>query len=459
MLFAGAKEWATLRAYEDTLGIDRFIDAIDWGWFFFLTKPIFTVLHFLEGLIGNMGWSIVTLTLLLKALLLPLAWKSYVSMARMKELQPEMAALKERAGDDRQKLQQEMMKLYKEKKVNPAAGCLPILLQIPIFFSLYKVIFVTIDLRHAEWFGVFNDLSAPDPTSMFNLFGLLPVGGPGAGQHAVAGVHRDIADPPGRVDVLPDAPEPRADRTHSANGHDMDAVDLHVHAGLVRIGPCAVLDHEQHDHLHPAIFDHDHARVATRSAGQYRREEKEAELGPWGGGWRISSAIPSRRMGGRRLAAVDLTEGRCLPMDRHWAVAHDAAMLMPGWNPCMNFTRGAKTAALAGDQRGMGRGAPDADPSRPCAADLRPRHAAGAAAFLAWVRPLHDAAARRACEAGQGRARHDRYRFRIRVHPEPCVERRAWRAIGADLGWTAGAPTCGWTGWTPWAERDLMGRP
>ena len=178
MLFAGAKEWTVLRTYERELGIERFIDAIDWGWFFFLTKPIFATLYFIEGLIGNMGWSIIVLTLLIKAILLPLAWKSYVSMAKMKELQPEMLALKERAGDDKQKMQQEMMKLYKEKKVNPAAGCLPILLQIPIFFSLYKVIFVTIDLRHAPWFGVFNDLSAPDPTSIMNLFGLLPWAAP-----------------------------------------------------------------------------------------------------------------------------------------------------------------------------------------------------------------------------------------------------------------------------------------
>ena len=178
MLFAGAKEWTVLRTYERELGIDRFIDAIDWGWFFFLTKPIFATLYFIEGVLGNMGWSIVVLTLLIKAVLLPLAWKSYVGMAKMKELQPEMVALKERVGDDRQKMQMEMMKLYKEKKVNPAAGCLPILLQIPIFFSLYKVIFVTIDLRHAEWFWVFNDLSAPDPTSIFNLFGLLPWAAP-----------------------------------------------------------------------------------------------------------------------------------------------------------------------------------------------------------------------------------------------------------------------------------------
>ena len=173
-MFAGAKEWETIRNYENKNGITGFLDSIDWGWFFFLTKPIFWMLHTLNGFIGNMGWSIIGLTLIIKAILLPLAYKSYVSMARMKELQPEMEALKERAGDDKQKLQKEMMMLYKEKKVNPAAGCLPILMQIPIFFSLYKVIFVTLELRHAEWIGWIRDLSAPDPSSILNLFGLLP---------------------------------------------------------------------------------------------------------------------------------------------------------------------------------------------------------------------------------------------------------------------------------------------
>jgi len=173
-MFAGAKEWETIRNYEADEGIFRFIDSIDWGWFFFLTKPIFAVLHWLNGIIGNMGWSIIGLTLLIKAILFPLAYKSYVSMAKMKELQPEMEKLKERVGDDKQKLQKEMMELYKTKKVNPAAGCLPILLQIPIFFSLYKVIFVTLELRQAPWIGWIRDLSAPDPSSILNLFGLLP---------------------------------------------------------------------------------------------------------------------------------------------------------------------------------------------------------------------------------------------------------------------------------------------
>lgn len=176
-LFSGAKEWATIRAYEKG-GIAGFLDSIDWGWFFFLTKPMFAVLHWLNALIGNMGWAIIGLTILIKIIVFPLAYKSYASMAKMKELQPEMEKLKERVGDDRQKQQKEIMELYKREKVNPAAGCLPILIQIPIFFSLYKVIFVTLELRHAPFFGPFQDLSAPDPTSLINLFGLLPFEGP-----------------------------------------------------------------------------------------------------------------------------------------------------------------------------------------------------------------------------------------------------------------------------------------
>jgi YidC/Oxa1 family membrane protein insertase len=179
-LFAGAKEWETIRSYQKA-GIPGFLDSIDWGWFFFLTKPIFAVLHWLNKIIGNMGLAIIALTFVLKLIVLPLAYKSYVSMARMKELQPEMEALKERAGEDKAKLQKEMMQLYKEKKVNPAAGCLPILIQIPIFFSLYKVIFVTLELRHAPFFGWLQDLSAPDPSSIFNLFGLLPFASPEPG--------------------------------------------------------------------------------------------------------------------------------------------------------------------------------------------------------------------------------------------------------------------------------------
>ncbi|MCT4608477.1 MAG: membrane protein insertase YidC [Pelagimonas sp.] len=196
-LFAGAKEWEAINYYQndpwfwgrifgakvdaDRPQIDRFQDSIDWGWFFYFTKPIFAILHWLNATIGNMGWAIIALTVIIKAAVLPLAFKSYVSMAKMKELQPEMEKIKERAGEDREKLQKEMMALYKKEKVNPAAGCLPILIQIPIFFSLYKVIFVTLELRHAAWLGPFKDLSTPDPTSIFNLFGAFPWAAPEPG--------------------------------------------------------------------------------------------------------------------------------------------------------------------------------------------------------------------------------------------------------------------------------------
>ncbi len=194
--FAGAKEWETISAYENQPGwvsrlfgakidsekaaIPGFIDSIDWGWFFFLTKPIFFILHALHGFLGNMGLAIICLTFLLKLLVLPLAYKSYVSMARMKELQPELEILKAKAGEDKTKLQRDMMALYKEKKVNPAAGCLPIFFQIPIFFSLYKVIYVTIELRQSSFVGWINDLSMPDTSTLFNFFGLLPWATPDA---------------------------------------------------------------------------------------------------------------------------------------------------------------------------------------------------------------------------------------------------------------------------------------
>ncbi|MBV7380567.1 membrane protein insertase YidC [Maritimibacter dapengensis] len=177
-LFAGAKEWDTIREYQNNEGIYRFIDSIDWGMFFFLTKPIFAVLHWLHSFIGNMGWSIIALTFVIKMVLFPLAYRSYVSMAKMKELQPQMEQIRENAGDDKMKVQQEMMELYKREKVNPASGCLPILLQIPIWFSLYKVVFVTLELRHEPWFGWIRDLSAPDPSSILNLFGILPNAAP-----------------------------------------------------------------------------------------------------------------------------------------------------------------------------------------------------------------------------------------------------------------------------------------
>src|SRR5262245_19265082 len=173
-LFAGAKQVTLIEAYKEKLGARQFALLIDWGWFYFITKPLFKLLHWLSQLLGNYGLAILATTVLVKLAFFPLANKSYESMAKMKKLQPEMEKLRERFKDDRVKQQQELMALYKNQKINPMSGCIPIVLQIPVFFALYKVLFVTIDMRHAPFFGWIKDLSAPDPTSLFNLFGLLP---------------------------------------------------------------------------------------------------------------------------------------------------------------------------------------------------------------------------------------------------------------------------------------------
>jgi YidC/Oxa1 family membrane protein insertase len=175
--FAGAKELDLLQSYA-AAGIPLFDYSIDFGWFWFLTKPIFRILLFLEGLLGNFGLAILLFTFFIKLLFFPLANKSYNAMSKMKLLQPEIQKLRERFPDDKARQQQEMMALYKRVGANPLAGCLPIVIQIPVFFSLYKVLFVTIEMRHAPFFGWIRDLSAPDPTSFANLFGLLPFAPP-----------------------------------------------------------------------------------------------------------------------------------------------------------------------------------------------------------------------------------------------------------------------------------------
>jgi YidC/Oxa1 family membrane protein insertase len=173
-VFAGAKEVNTIDSYAELYAIPKFDLLIDWGWFYFLTKPLFFALDYFYRLVGNFGVSILIVTVLIKLVFFPLANKSYVAMSKMKKLAPEMQRIKERYADDRVRQQQAMMEMYKKEKVNPASGCLPILIQIPIFFALYKVLFVTIEMRHAPFFGWIQDLSAPDPTSIFNLFGLIP---------------------------------------------------------------------------------------------------------------------------------------------------------------------------------------------------------------------------------------------------------------------------------------------
>ena len=172
--FAGAKEVGLLDTYMETLGVDRFDLAIDWGWLYFLTKPIFHGLVLINDYVGNFGVAILLLTVAIKLAFFPLANKSYTAMSKMKKLQPEMLKLREQFGDDKARLNQEMMALYKREKTNPASGCLPIVIQIPVFFALYKVLFVTIEMRHAPFYGWIQDLSSPDPYSVFNLFGLIP---------------------------------------------------------------------------------------------------------------------------------------------------------------------------------------------------------------------------------------------------------------------------------------------
>ncbi|MDP3458604.1 MAG: membrane protein insertase YidC, partial [Hyphomonas sp.] len=171
-IFAGAKKFDVLRAYEQTGGIPRLVDAIDWGWAFFLTKPFFYVLHWLHGIVGAFGWAILAFTVLVKLPLVPLYNASFKSMAKLKKLQEPMKEINERFAADPQRKQQEMMKLYKETGANPIVGCLPILVTIPIFYALYKTLYVTLDMRH-EPFWFMKDLSAPDPTAIGNLFGLL----------------------------------------------------------------------------------------------------------------------------------------------------------------------------------------------------------------------------------------------------------------------------------------------
>ncbi|RCL02000.1 MAG: YidC/Oxa1 family membrane protein insertase [Candidatus Tokpelaia sp. JSC189] len=173
-VFAGAKQVDVINGYEKNLGIKQFELLIDWGWLNFITKPMFVLIDWLYRLVGNFGVAILLVTVILKIILFPLASKSYKSLARMKNIQPTMMEIREKYGDDRIKQQQAIMELYRKEKINPLAGCWPLIIQFPIFFALYKVLYITIEMRHAPFFGWIQDLAAPDPTSLFNLFGLLP---------------------------------------------------------------------------------------------------------------------------------------------------------------------------------------------------------------------------------------------------------------------------------------------
>ena len=173
-IFAGAKEVSTIYNYQSEYGIKKFNLMIDWGWFYFITQPMYWLIDTIYRYVGNFGVAILVVTVLVKLVFFPLANRSYQSMAKMKKIQPQIAALKDLYPDDKVKQQQEQMELFKREGVNPVAGCLPMVIQIPVFFALYKVIFITIEMRHAPFFGWIRDLSAPDPTNIFTLFGLIP---------------------------------------------------------------------------------------------------------------------------------------------------------------------------------------------------------------------------------------------------------------------------------------------
>ena len=273
-LFAGAKEvsivginfpFVGIGGYNKELGLNHFDLLIDWGWFYFITKPMFLAMDFFFRLFGNFGLAILMVTVLVKIIFFPLANKSYASMAKMKAVQPQMMALRERYANDKAKQQQELMELYKREKINPLAGCLPIAIQIPVFFSLYKVLFVTIEMRHAPFFGWIHDLSAQDPTNVFNLFGLIPVDPtvlPLIGQFLHLG---HLAADHGRDDVGPDEAQPRAARSDAGDDLQLDAADIHVHAGKLPGRPRDLLGLEQSALGRAAERDHAQARSQDRT--------------------------------------------------------------------------------------------------------------------------------------------------------------------------------------------------
>ena len=280
-LFAGAKEVAVVNEYEKQLNLNRFDLLIDWGWFYFITKPLFNVIDYFYHLVGNFGIAILLVTVLIKLAFFPLANKSYASMAKMKAVQPQMTALRARYPDDKAKQQQELMALYKKEKINPLAGCLPIAIQIPVFFSLYKVLFITIEMRHAPFFGWIHDLSAPDPDQYFqSVRPHCRRPDDRAGGRPLPASRRLAADH-GRDDVGADEAQPGAAGPDAADDFQLDAGDLHLHAGEFPGGAGDLLGLEQLAVGAAAERDHAQTWRQDRVDRQYQgavREEEAASL-------------------------------------------------------------------------------------------------------------------------------------------------------------------------------------
>ena len=258
-LFAGAKEEALLNAYTESLGtpLER---AIDWGWFRWFMFPIFSLLNWLFAQIGNFGVAIICLTLIVRVLLFPIAKNQFASMAAMRVVQPKQQALQERYKDDKPKMQQELLKLYREEKVNPVAGCLPILIQIPIFYALYKVLMVSVEMRHQPFALWIRDLAAPDPLTPVNLFGYPAL------HAAVVPRDRRPADPARHHDVAAVPAQPADARSGAAADLRLDALVADVHHGAVRRRPAALLGDQQHRLDPPAEVDVPQASGAEAAA-------------------------------------------------------------------------------------------------------------------------------------------------------------------------------------------------
>ena len=301
-VFAGAKEVSTIDSYETQLGIKKFDLMIDWGWFYFITKPLFLLLDAIYKVVGNFGIAILIVTVLVKLAFFPLANRSYQSMAKMKKIQPQIAALKDLYPDDKVKQQQEQMALFKREGVNPVAGCLPMVIQIPVFFALYKVLFITIEMRQAPFFGWIRDLSAPDPTNVFTLFGLVPWDPtelPVFGHFLHLGIWPLIMGVSMFFQMKMN-PEPR--RSCPEIDVRLDAGDLHLHARHVPGRPRHLLDVEQHADDHPAVLHHAKGRGEGRAVGQ--PHEDFCETGGQGAGGMIeTAAAPDCGEAGRKLFA------------------------------------------------------------------------------------------------------------------------------------------------------------
>ena len=268
-VFTGAKKVDILDHYKADPGLKRFDLLIDWGWFYFITRPMFRAIEFLSRTLGNFGLGVLAVTVLVKLAFLPIANRSYQSIAKMRSIQPKIKALKEQYADDKHKFNMEQMELYKREKISPLGGCLPMLLQIPVFFSLYKVLVVTIEMRQAPFFGWIKDLLGARSNQRLQFLRLAAVRSHSCGYIRPLPPSRGLAVDDGRHHVAPDEDESGADRRNAEDDVQLDAGDVHLHHGRLRFGPGHILDLEQFAVDPSAMGNHDARRREIRTLGQF----------------------------------------------------------------------------------------------------------------------------------------------------------------------------------------------